>query len=162
VIIMNEDFQRRSHSVGQNAFHLVWCPKYRWNVLKPKPINALCEALIRGTCYHNGYTVYELEVMPDHIHLFVELPPRVSVSAAFHRIKGRTSRILRSKFGWLRKMYPRGHMWSPGKFYRSVGSVTADTIQNYIKYSQHDWQDVKPGTSKTFPKGEQQRISAFG
>lgn len=158
---MSEDFQRRKHSVGQNAFHLVWCPKYRWHVLKPNPINKMCEALIRGTCYYEGYVVHELEVMHDHIHLFVELPPHVSVSEAFHKIKGRTSRILRSKFIWLRKMYKRGHMWSPGKFYRSVGSVTKETIENYIKYSQQDWKHVKPDAKKSFAKRGQERISSF-
>ena len=155
------NFQKHKHSVGQNSFHLVWCPKYRWHVLKPKPINKVCEALIRGTCFYNKYEVLELEVMKDHIHLFVELPPDVSVSDAFHRIKGRTSRILRQKFVWLRKMYPHGNMWSPGKFFRSVGSVTAETIQNYIKYSNNNWMHVKPGSSKHFSK-MQKRISAFG
>lgn len=156
-----KDFQRRKHSVGQNSFHFVWCPKYRWHVLKPKPINKMCEALIRGTCYYNDFEIIELEVMKDHIHLFVEIPPRYSVSKAFNLIKGRTSRILRKRFIWLRKMYPRGHMWSPGKFYRSVGAVTSETIKNYIKYSQHDWKHVRPGTGRTFSGQAQEKISSF-
>jgi putative transposase len=154
-------FKNNKHSVGQNSFHFVWCPKYRWHALKPKPINKMCEALIRGTCYYNDCKVLELEVMEDHIHLFVELPPTISVSDAFHKIKGRTSRILRKRFPWLRKLYKKGHMWSPGKFYRSVWAVTADTIKNYIKYSQHDWKYVKPGAKKTFKK-KQNLISAYG
>ena len=52
-------------------------------------------------------------------------------------------------------------MWNSGKFYRSVGAVTADTIKNYIKYSQHDWKYVKPGAKKTFKK-KQNLISAYG
>jgi len=52
-------------------------------------------------------------------------------------------------------------MWSPGKFYRSVGSVTKETIENYIKYSQQDWKHVKPDAKKTFAKRGQERISSF-
>ncbi len=145
------DFQRSNHSVGQNCYHLVWTTKFRINFLKPKHINNLCTALIKGTCFYNKIKLIELEVMSDHVHLFVELPPTMDVSEAFKRIKGRTSKILREKFSWLRKKCPKGHLWTAGKFYRSVGSVQAETIQKYIKYSNRKWKYVKPGSREPFP-----------
>ena len=136
-------FQHHKHSVGQNSFHIVWCPKYRWHALKPIVINKVCEGAIRLVALKYGFTIHELKVMPNHIHLFVELPPYTSVSKALQLFKGISSRILRRKFIWLRKLYKRGHMWSPGKFYRSVGNVTAETIKHYIKHSNHNWKYYK-------------------
>ena len=132
-------FQHHKHSVGQNSFHLVWCPKYRWHALKPVVINRVCEGSLRLVALKYGFAIHELKIMPDHIHLFVELPPQVSVSKALQLFKGISSRILRRKFIWLRKLYKRGNIWSPGKFFRSVGSVTAETIEHYIKHSNHNW-----------------------
>jgi len=132
-------FQKHRHSVGQNSFHLVWCPKYRWHVLKTPCINKVCTGALRQVAFNYGFRIHELKVMQNHIHLFVELPPDVSVSKALQLFKGISSRMLRRRFIWLRKMYKRGSMWSPGKFFRSVGAVTADTIEHYIKYSNNNW-----------------------
>ena len=77
--------------------------------------------------------------MPDHIHLFAEMPPRISPSMAFMYLKGISSRVLRRNFSWIRYVYPKGHIWSKGKFLRSVGSVTMDTIEHYIQKSEHNW-----------------------
>jgi putative transposase len=136
-------FQHNNHSVGQNSFHLVWCPKYRWHALKPIVINKVCTGILRMIALQNGFIIHELKVMEDHIHLFVELPPHISVSKAFQLFKGISSRILRRRFIWLRKLYRRGSMWSPGKFFRSVGSVTADTVEHYIRHSNHNWSYYK-------------------
>lgn len=146
-----QEFQKSNHSIGQNCFHFVWTTKYRMNILKPAHINKMCTALIRGTCYYNKIRVIELEVAVNHVHLFVELPPTMDISEAFRRIKGRTSRILRMRFPWLRKKYPQGHLWTQGKFYRSVGSVQAETIQKYIKYSNRQWRYVRPENPVPFP-----------
>ena len=80
-------------------------------------------------------TLYELEVMPDHIHCFVEIPPTMSVSKALNLLKGYSSYKLFAKHTWLRRYFRKGHLWSPGKFFRSVGNVTAEAIKNYIACS---------------------------
>lgn len=137
------EFQHNNHSVGQNSFHIIWCPKYRWHILKPVEINKVCEGILRLVAMQQGYTIYELKVMEDHIHMFIEIPPEVSISRSFQMLKGVSSRVLRRRFTWLRKMYPKGNMWSPGKFFRSVGCVTADVIENYIKNSNRNWAHFK-------------------
>ena len=83
------------------------------------------------------FVIHELQVREDHVHLFVEIPPSVCVSKALQLFKGVSSRILRRNFSYLRE--DGKHLWSPGKFYRSVGNVSADVIQNYIRYSQGSW-----------------------
>jgi putative transposase len=132
----NNKLRHRSHSVGQNAFHLVWKPKYASNFLRFKPVNKICIGSIRLVALQYNMEIYELQVMPDHIHLFVELPPSMSVSKALQLFKGISSRILRRRFKFLTKI---PMIWSKGKFFRSVGNVSFDTIQRYIAESQGEW-----------------------
>ena len=89
-----------------------------------------------------GYIIHEIKVMEDHIHMFIEIPPTVSISEAFQKLKGKSSRILRRNYAYLRK---REFLWSKGKFYRSVGSVTKEVIEHYIKHSQgeYDFGEIK-------------------
>ena len=110
------EFQYHRHSVGQNSFHFIWTPKYRYKVLKTSCISKVCEGVLRMIAYQCNYTIYELKIMSDHIHMFAEIPPSSSVSDALQRFKGVSSRVLRRNFIWLRKRYPRGGMWSPGNF----------------------------------------------
>ena len=130
----------RSHSVGQNAFHLVWKPKYSSKILQYKSTNKVCQGAIKLVAYQYNCKIYELEVMPDHIHLFVELPPTLSVSQAFQLFKGISSRILRRNFSFLTKI---PMIWSKGKFFRSVGNVSFETIKRYISESQGEWNFAK-------------------
>ena len=130
----------RSHSVGQNAFHLVWKPKYSSKILQYKSTNKVCQGAIKLVAYQYNCKIYELEVMPDHIHLFVELPPTLSVSQAFQFFKGISSRILRRNFSFLTKI---PMIWSKGKFFRSVGNVSFETIKRYISESQGEWNFAK-------------------
>jgi putative transposase len=88
------------------------------------------------------FVIYELKVMPNHIHLFVGFSPSVTVSDVVKLFKGISARRLFEMFPQLRKRLWNGHLWSRGKFYRSVGNVTADTIKHYIAKSQGDWEKV--------------------
>jgi len=80
--------------------------------------------------------------MPDHIHLFVGFKPSFSVSEVEQRFKGISARRLFEMFPQLRKRLWKGHLWSRGKFVRSVGNVTADTIKHYIAKSQGSWEKI--------------------
>ncbi len=76
-----------------------------------------------------------LEVIPDHVHCFLELPARQSVAEAPQRLKGYGAFMIFRYHPLLRRYFRTGHLWSPGKFFRSVGSVSADAIQHYIAQS---------------------------
>jgi len=134
----------RKHSVGQNAYHLVWKPKYNIPVFEKKYPRDVCEAAIICAAKRHGIQIYELKVMPDHIHLFVEVPPTMHVSKALQLLKGCSARQFFKFCTKWKAMYSsdgkkQAHLWSPGKFFRSVGSVSADVIQNYIAHSQESW-----------------------
>ena len=130
-----ESLMHLSHSVGQNTFHLVWRPKWNWDPFKFGPVRAVCAAAIRRAACRGGMRIIELEVMPDHVHCFLELPATLCVADALQRLKGYSAFMLFKHHPWLRRYFRTGHLWSPGKFFRSVGSVSADAIQHYIAQS---------------------------
>lgn len=130
---------KHNHGVGQNAYHLVWKPKYAKNPFKFDLVRMDCEQILHEIAHKYNFEIYELQVMSDHVHLFVEVPPTRSVSKTLQLFKGISSYKLFRQHPWLRKHFTRGHFWSPGKFFRSVGNVTAETIQHYISQSQGVW-----------------------
>jgi putative transposase len=87
----NMDLISNNHSVGQNIYHLEWCPKYRYNMLKNEDIKKLCENILREIADRHHIIIIELSVMPDHIHMVVSLPTTMSVSNALHLLKGASS-----------------------------------------------------------------------
>ena len=134
---MEFDLNHSNHAVGQNCYHLVWKTKYAEPIFNSLAYRKVCEGSLRQVAINYGMTIYELQVMPDHIHLFVELPSTMSVSKALQLFKGISSRMLRRQFSFLRDCE---NLWSPGKFFRSICNVTSDVIQNYIRYSQGSYQ----------------------
>ena len=121
-----------SHSVGQNLYHLEWCPKYRYKVFMKEENKKLCEDILNEVANRHNILIVELSVMPDHIHAVVEIPPTMSVSRAFQLLKGASSHELFKRKPNFRRRYPRGHFWSPGKFYRSIGDADAETVIQYV------------------------------
>ena len=122
-----------NHAVGQNSYHFVWCPRFRRPIFKHKELKFACENILRAICRKNKFQVFELEIGVDHIHLFVDITPNVSISKALQLLKGSSSRALFKSFPYLLANYFwKGGMWSRGKFFRSVGNVTSDVIRNYI------------------------------
>ncbi|MFH1947407.1 MAG: IS200/IS605 family transposase [Candidatus Magasanikbacteria bacterium] len=125
-----------SHSFGQNAFHFVWKPKYAKDPFRFLVVKKNCEFFIREVAYRHGFEIYELHVAVDHVHLFVEVPPSMSVSKVLQLFKGYSSFKLFRQHPWLRNHFRTGHLWSPGKFFRSVGNTTMEAVQHYITSAQ--------------------------
>ena len=117
-----------------------------WSVFNNHEVKRECKKAFHSTAYRYGFKIYSLQIMNDHIHLFVDFNPKHSVSKVVQLFKGYSAYRILKKFNWVRRWYKRGHFWSAGKFYRSVGNVTADTIHNYIQQSQGSW-DFKDTTT---------------
>ena len=122
-----------SHSVGQNVYHLEWCPKYRYKMFMKQENKNICEQILLDVAKKHNIVMHELIVMDDHIHAVVSTPPTMSVSKAFYLLKGASSYELFKRNPNFRKRYPRGHLWSPGKFYRSVGDADIETVIKYVQ-----------------------------
>jgi putative transposase len=110
-------------------YHLVRCPKYRRPVLVDAVADRL-KVLLAEKAAELGMTIHALEVMPDHVHLFVEGDPRWCVAEIVNRLKGYTSRVLRGEFRSLRSRLPT--LWTRSYFAGSVGHVSAATVERYI------------------------------
>lgn len=108
--------------------HFIFTPKYRKPMLERIAIAQRCEAHIRHMAELKGLTVVTIAVQPDHVHVFVEQPPTVSVAQVAHWLKWFSSRWLRIDFPEL-KAYP--HLWGKHYFYASVGG-NSRTLRRYI------------------------------
>jgi len=131
------DLVSGSHSIGQNLYHLEWCPKYRYNMFRHEENKKLCEDVLHEVAKRHHITITEMVVMPDHIHMVVELPTTMSISKAFHMLKGASARELFKQKPNFRQRYHKGHFWSPGKFYRTVGDADVETVIQYVREHQY-------------------------
>lgn len=118
------------HIVYSCQYHVIFCPKYRRNVLKDG-IDVRLKELILENQNKFGYEIIEMEVMPDHVHLLININPYYGVHPVITRIKGLTSNILRSEFPSLKKKLPT--LWTRAKFISTVGSVSLETVKKYIE-----------------------------
>ncbi len=125
-----------SHAFGESNYHIVLVPKYRRDIFKNIDAARGCKLIFREIAEKYRYKILALEVMEDHIHLFLEIHPTHSLSRTFQLFKGISARILFLRFPSLKKKLWGGHLWSKGKFFRSVGEVTSERIEFYIKESQ--------------------------
>ena len=125
-------FVRRPHSVGINAFHLEWCPKYRYKVLDGNWLRKVLTESLCKTAEQYGIQIFAMEISTDHLHMFVNLPGLLSPSQVINLFKGRSAKAIFEQCPSFRSIYRAGHFWSRGSFYRSVSNVGADTIYRYI------------------------------
>jgi putative transposase len=98
----------------------------------------LCEQILIKVAERHKIKIIELSVMPDHIHMVVSIPPTMSISKAFHLMKGASAHALFKMKPNFRKRYPKGHLWSPGKFYRSVGDADLETVVKYVQEHKYE------------------------
>lgn len=123
-------YAKNAGAVFSLKYHLVWCPKYRRKVLT-SPIDDRLKELLLEVAEEFEFTIHAMEVMPDHVHLFVETDPTRSVSEVVSRFKGRSSRVLREEFPSLKSRLPT--LWSRSYFAGTVGSVSETVVRRYIE-----------------------------
>ena len=119
-----------SNVVFQCAFHVVWCPKYRRRVLGGR-IEERLKQIVREVVEDKGAWLVALEVMPDHVHLLVEVDPQYGVHKLVKAIKGRTSRVLREEFPSLRSRLPT--LWTNSYFVATTGGAPLAAVKRYVE-----------------------------
>lgn len=122
--------------VYQTAYHVVWCPKYRRNVLIGR-ITEYLTALLNEICEQREWPILALEVQPDHVHLFLSIPPSIAVADAVKILKGTTARKLFVEFPELKESLLGGNLWSPSYYVGTAGNVSAEIIRRYIERTEH-------------------------
>jgi putative transposase len=114
----------------------VFVPKCRFNVFRKSSVRFLAKEFFKGIAVKYGFVMHALEIASDHVHMFIEIPVRVSVWHAIRLLKALSAKCMFQAFPGFRKRYPRGRFWSGYTYYESIGKVTASKIEKYINESQ--------------------------
>ena len=126
-----QNYRTTSHSVYDLKYHVVWITKYRKKVLYGQVAERLRD-LIREICKTKDVEIIKGSVSKDHVHLFVSVPPHLSISKLMQALKGKTSYKLLSEYNELSKQFWGRHIWGRGYFVASSGNVTDEVIMEYI------------------------------
>ena len=124
------EYKSNNNVVYSCKYHVVFCPKYRRSVLKDG-VDVRLKELIQQTCGQLNVEIIEMEIMPDHVHLLMEVDPQFGIHKAVKQIKGRSSRILREEFPWLKSKLPT--LWTNSYFVSTVGGAPLSAIKQYIE-----------------------------
>lgn len=126
----NPRYSRKNTCVYNIGYHLIWCPKYRRNILIGILENRLKE-LLSIKAKELSIEIITLEIMPNHLHLFVKCDPTDSPAFIVSQLKGFTSHALRDEFSYLKRKMPS--MWTRSYYCESVGHISEDTVKKYIE-----------------------------
>ena len=122
-----------SHTVFQIEYHFVWVTKYQYKVLTAEVAERVRE-LVRQVCATFEIRIVKGVVSKDHVHILVSAPPNMAPSEIMRRIKGNTASRLVEEFPHLKKRYWRRHIWARGYFCATVGQMTEEMINQYLKH----------------------------
>ena len=111
-------------------YHVVFCPKYRRPVLV-NGVDTRLKGLIIEVCNQLNVDIIEMEIMPEHVHLLLEVHPQPGIHKVIKQIKGYSSRILRNEFPWLKSRIPT--LWTNSYFISTVGGAPLAVIKQYIE-----------------------------
>ena len=132
-----KQYHSASHCRYLTQYHIIWCPKFRFSVLKEGVDDSL-KQILSDICERYRYKIKALEVMPDHIHIFVDCPQTVAPSDIARTLKSISAVELFRVYPELKRFYARcGRLWSDGYFVATVGNISADTVKKYIEEQRH-------------------------
>ncbi len=123
-------YKSNNNIVFSCKYHVVWCPKYRRKVLIGD-VEARLKELIINICSEIKVDIIEMEIMPDHVHILLEVDPQYGINRAIKQIKGITSRNLRREYKHLTTKLPT--LWSNSYFVSTVGGAPLNVIKKYIE-----------------------------
>lgn len=123
-------YKSNNNIVYSCKYHVVWCPKYRRKVLVGEVQDRL-RMLIQQVATEHQSEIIELEIMPDHVHLLVEVDPQYGIHRFVKQIKGLSSRILRQEFPSIKSRLPT--LWTNSYFVSTVGDAPLALVKQYIE-----------------------------
>jgi putative transposase len=127
---MSSNLKTNGKVVYSCKYHVVWCPKYRRKVLV-NSVDMRLKEIIHQTAQEFRATVIELEGMPDQVHLLCEVDPQFGIHRLVRHLKGRSSRLLRQEFPWLRSRLRA--LWTNSYFVATVGGAPLAIIKPYLE-----------------------------
>lgn len=150
-----QELSHNNNAVYRIAMHLVLVTKYRRRVLIPKAISR-CVQIVEATCERWGGRAIECDGDADHIHVLMEIPPRVRPSDLVNNLKTVTSRLLRKEFASIRSAYRKPVLWSPSYCIVSAGGASLDVLKSYVEKHGAS-EDGNAANPRLAPEGRQGR-----
>ena len=140
------DINSLSHTKWNCKYHIVFAPKYRRKVFYQEKRLAIGK-ILRQLCEWKGVNIIEAEVCPDHVHMLVEIPPKISVSSFMGYLKGKSATMIYEQFGDLKYKYRNREFWCKGYYVDTVGKNEAritEYVRNQLKEDEMSEQMVIP------------------
>ena len=135
-----QNYRKTSHTTYDCKYHIVWITKYRKKVLGGF-VGVRVRELVREICKRNNVEILKGHVSRDHVHLFVSVPPHLSVSKLVQYLKGKSSYKLMQENKQMSKMFWGRHIWARGYFVATSGNITDEVIMEYIKNQDNNEKD---------------------
>ncbi len=126
-------YEKEEHMIGASMWEFEWCPKYRYKMFRKWKYKKLAEACIRRAASLHGIKWIELNVQPDHVQGTAKIPFTMSPSKALFFLKGVSAKLFFEKHKKARLRYPKGHLWSRGKFAASLGYIQVEVANEYVR-----------------------------
>ena len=124
-----------AHGASHHQYHGVWIPKSRKKILKGDLKTYREKGLLTIQQFHPDVVIEKFSSPVDHVHLIMGIPPKSAVAAIIGKLKANTSREVRTRFPWLKKVYWRNEFWSVGFFSSTVG-INEDVIKRYVEFQE--------------------------
>ncbi len=128
------DLKKLAHAVWQCKYHIIWCPKYRFKILKGA-LQRSVEEILQQLCDWKKLEVLEMSIQEDHVHMVLSIPPKFSVSEVVGFLKGKCAIKIFDKHLELKKRYWGRHFWAKGYCVSTVG-LDEVKVRKYVKWHQ--------------------------
>jgi putative transposase len=130
IVPIVDEVRSNNNVVYRCTFQVVWCPKYRRKVIGGA-MEVRLKEIIREVCAERDAPIVELETMPDHVHLLLSCDPQYGIHRLVKQIKGRSSRLLRAEFPYLKSRMPT--LWTNSYFVATIGGATMEVVKRYVE-----------------------------
>lgn len=151
---MSKSFKKLSHTIYECKYHLVFCPKYRYKILKDEVKEYIKREIIRLVSQKEGLEIIEMNVQADHVHLIIWIPPKYSVSDVMGYLKGKLAIRVLQRFEELRTKLWGGHFWSRGYCVSTIG-IDEEKIRQYVRWQEEKEKETEKFQGKLFKEDEE-------
>ena len=146
---MSKRFRRLSHTIYECKYHLIFCPKYRYRILKDEVGEYRRREIERLLRQKEGVEIIEMNVQPEHVHLVVWIPPKYSVSQVMGYLKGKLAIRILQRYETLGKRFWGRHLWSRGYCVSTVG-IDEERIREYVRWQEKKQKEIEQLQGKLF------------
>jgi putative transposase len=150
---MSKRFRRLSHTLYECKYHLIFCPKYRYRILRDEIKEWVKREIIKLLGQKEGIEVIEMNVQVEHIHLVVWIPPKYAVSEVMGYLKGKLAIRMFQRYEKLGKQFWGRHLWSRGYCVSTVG-IDEERIRQYVRWQEEKDKEVEKLQGQLFKENQ--------